>query len=49
VLGICMYVPIYWIGQPYYEPVIGFSILVLVLLVRPPVCSVRAWGGLHER
>ena len=35
VLGICMYVPIYWIGQPYYEPVIGFSILVLVLLVRP--------------
>ena len=35
VLGVCMYVPIYWIGQPYYEPVIGFSILVLVLLVRP--------------
>jgi branched-chain amino acid transport system permease protein len=35
VLGICMYVPIYWIHQPFYEPVIGFSILVLVLLVRP--------------
>jgi branched-chain amino acid transport system permease protein len=35
VLGIFMYVPIYWIHQPFYEPVIGFSILVLVLLVRP--------------
>lgn len=35
VLGVCMYVPIYWIHQPFYEPVIGFSILVLVLLVRP--------------
>jgi branched-chain amino acid transport system permease protein len=35
VLGICMYVPIYWIHQPFYEPVIGFAILVLVLLVRP--------------
>ncbi|HEV2427018.1 MAG TPA: branched-chain amino acid ABC transporter permease [Acidimicrobiales bacterium] len=35
VLGIFMYVPIYWIHQPFYEPVIGFSILVLVLLFRP--------------
>jgi len=35
VLGIFMYVPIYWIHQPFYEPVIGFGILVLVLLVRP--------------
>jgi branched-chain amino acid transport system permease protein len=35
VLGICMNVPLYWLGQPYYAPVIGFSILVLVLLVRP--------------
>lgn len=35
VLGICMYVPIYWIHQPFYEPVIGFTILVLVLLVKP--------------
>jgi branched-chain amino acid transport system permease protein len=35
VLGIFMYVPIYWIHQPFYEPVIGFTILVLVLLVRP--------------
>ena len=35
VLGLFMYVPIYWIHQPFYEPVIGFGILVLVLLVRP--------------
>jgi branched-chain amino acid transport system permease protein len=35
VLGIFMYVPIYWIHQPFYEPVIGFGVLVLVLLVRP--------------
>ena len=35
VLGIFMYVPIYWIHQPFYEPVIGFAILVLVLLVKP--------------
>src|ERR1700722_4380210 len=35
VLGIFMYVPIYWIHQPFYEPVIGFTILVLVLMVRP--------------
>jgi branched-chain amino acid transport system permease protein len=35
VLGIFMYVPIYWIHQPFYEPVIGFTILVLVLLVKP--------------
>ena len=35
VLGIIMYVPIYWIHQPFYEPVIGFTILVLVLMVRP--------------
>jgi branched-chain amino acid transport system permease protein len=35
VLGIFMYVPIYWIHQPYYEPVIGFAVLVLVLLFRP--------------
>jgi branched-chain amino acid transport system permease protein len=35
VLGIFMYVPIYWIHQPFYEPVIGFSVLVLVLLFRP--------------
>ena len=35
VLGVFMYVPIYWIHQPFYEPVIGFTILVLVLLVRP--------------
>ncbi|HUZ42543.1 MAG TPA: branched-chain amino acid ABC transporter permease [Acidimicrobiales bacterium] len=34
-LGIFMYVPIYWIHQPFYEPVIGFTILVLVLMVRP--------------
>ena len=35
VLGIFMYVPIYWIHQPFYEPVIGFTTLVLVLLFRP--------------
>jgi len=35
VLGILMYVPIYWIHQPFYEPVIGFGVLVLVLLFRP--------------
>jgi len=35
VLGIFMYVPIYWIHQPFYEPVIGFAVLVLVLLIRP--------------
>jgi branched-chain amino acid transport system permease protein len=35
VLGLFMYVPIYWIHQPFYEPVIGFAILVLVLLIRP--------------
>ena len=35
VLGLFMYVPIYWINQPFYEPVIGFAILVLVLLIRP--------------
>jgi branched-chain amino acid transport system permease protein len=35
VLGIIMYVPIYWIHQPFYEPVIGFSVLVLVLLFKP--------------
>jgi branched-chain amino acid transport system permease protein len=35
VLGLFMYVPIYWIHQPFYEPVIGFVILVLVLLIRP--------------
>jgi branched-chain amino acid transport system permease protein len=35
VLGLFMYVPIYWIQQPFYEPVIGFAILVLVLLIRP--------------
>ncbi len=35
VLGLCMNVPLYWLQQPYYAPVIGFSILVLVLLVRP--------------
>ncbi|HEY5112119.1 MAG TPA: branched-chain amino acid ABC transporter permease [Acidimicrobiales bacterium] len=35
VLGICMYVPIYWLHQPYLEPVIGFAILVLVLMIRP--------------
>jgi branched-chain amino acid transport system permease protein len=34
-LGVIMYVPIYWIHQPYYEPVIGFTILVLILMVRP--------------
>lgn len=34
-LGIIMYVPIYWIHQPFYEPVIGFTILVLILMVRP--------------
>ena len=26
-LGLFMYVPIYWINQPFYEPVIGFAIL----------------------
>lgn len=35
VLGLFMYVPIYWIHQPYWEVVIGFAILVLVLLIRP--------------
>jgi branched-chain amino acid transport system permease protein len=35
VLGIFMYLPIYWIHQPFYEPVIGFTVLVLVLLFRP--------------
>lgn len=35
VLGLCMNIPLYWLQQPYYAPVIGFSILVLVLLVRP--------------
>jgi branched-chain amino acid transport system permease protein len=35
VLGIVMFTPIYWIGQPWLEEVIAFSILVLILLFRP--------------
>jgi branched-chain amino acid transport system permease protein len=35
VLGIVMFTPIYWFGQPWLEEVIAFSILVLILLFRP--------------
>ena len=35
VLGIIMFTPIYWMGQPWLEEVIAFSVLVLILLFRP--------------
>jgi branched-chain amino acid transport system permease protein len=35
VLGIVMFTPIYWFGQPWLEEVIAFSVLVLILLFRP--------------
>ncbi len=35
VLGIVMSVPIYWLQQGWYQEVIGFSVLVLILLFRP--------------
>ena len=35
VLGIVMFTPIYWFGQPWLEEIIAFSVLVLILLFRP--------------
>ena len=35
ILGIVMFTPIYWLGQPWLEEVIAFSVLVLILLFRP--------------
>jgi branched-chain amino acid transport system permease protein len=35
ILGIVMFTPIYWFGQPWLEEVIAFSVLVLILLFRP--------------
>jgi branched-chain amino acid transport system permease protein len=35
VLGIVMFTPIYWLGQPWLEEIIAFSVLVLILLFRP--------------
>jgi branched-chain amino acid transport system permease protein len=35
VLGILMSAPIYWLHQGFYEEVIAFSVLVLILLFRP--------------
>ena len=35
VLGVLMSAPIYWLQQGWYEEVIAFSVLVLILLFRP--------------